>query len=156
MVVKSITIILLLVMAVHRDTHVSDWKETCSCKRFGLADISKQSMRMDGLKTCEIWTRNKEPETWRLNLVSIWDHVSKHENSVPKNPQIQDKKNGANCTTSIVHFTIVEIITDNKLQKVCNGFIYILMLTFWTLLKCNLAMVHFKLQLEAKFEEGRK
>lgn len=87
-------------------------------------------MRMDGLKTCEIWIRNKEPETSRLNLVSIWDHMSKHENSVPKNPHTQDKKNGANCTTSIEHFTIVEIITDNKFQKVCNDFIYILMLTF--------------------------
>lgn len=156
MVVKIITIILLLFTAGHRDTHMSDWKESCSCKRLGLASIRKQSMRMDGLKTCEIWTRNKEPETWRRNLVSIWDHMSKHENSVPKNPQIQDKKTGANCTTSLVHFTVVEIITDNKLQKVCNGFIYALMHTFWTLLKCTLAMVHFTLQLEAKFEEGRK
>lgn len=56
---------------------------TLVCERVVLRGaLGKQSTRMDSLGISEIWTGNKAPKTFCLNLVSIWGHMSEDENSL--------------------------------------------------------------------------
>lgn len=74
-----------------------------------------------------------------------------------KNLWTQDKKmvlTALRALCVLLWLDFLQIINFFK-RYVMILFIF-LILTFWTLLKYHLAMVHFKFSLEAKFEEGRK